>query len=428
MRKYLLKLTSITGFVFSIVPLYVWLCVSSLVLVFVYNISQSVENLYWIKDIVIYVYVAVISFRLMKRKLTYSLVLSFLLLVVYVLYMAEVSDVPILLKGASIRQLMSPTILFLAGFLGIRSGRDLQLFSKTIVLIGVCLGLFGLVERFSYLWTYIDLSSYFGIKNVAVGSTGYPAMFIEPISTFFKESIPVGGIVRMVSTLLDPINLGHTFVFLFSIVLFDRHVTGSRATRSLLLLFFSVCILLTLSKGAIFQVALLVLVYHKAIRLPLKVVGISIVIAILFYLYVYHPGIILHTSGTISSFSTISLFGMGLGKAGNYSTLLGKGISANGIGDSFIGSIVGQIGLFGLLLWLASTLFMVKRRMPLFLKGVLYTQLFVALFSENAFNLLSIFTLFIYLGAVYYLTPSNRDFISNEDTAQKAEQNKVFAN
>src|SRR3546814_4604876 len=50
------------------------------------------------------------------------------------------------------------------------------------------------------LWRYLDLTNYFNLKGIPVDKRGLSYMFYEPALSYTE---------RLVSTVLDPISLGH---------------------------------------------------------------------------------------------------------------------------------------------------------------------------------------------------------------------------
>jgi len=73
-----------------------------------------------------------------------------------------------------------------------------------------------------------------------------------------------------------------------------------------------------------------------------------------------------------------------------------------GIVDSFLGSLIGQLGVVGFVLWLYP-LWRIFRIFPKnhFLGRLLLSQVLISALSENAFNLLSVAFLMVAAGAYY---------------------------
>jgi Ca2+/Na+ antiporter len=113
-----------------------------------------------------------------------------------------------------------------------------------------------------------------------------------------------------------------------------------------------------------------------------------------------HTGFQSHSRGLFNSFESISAFGMGLGGAGNVSVMYAA--IKSGIGDSFVGALLGQVGFIGCVIWFLILLYKLKESylMSRTITLLLVTQLALGFLSENSFNFLSIFPAAFFCGYI----------------------------
>lgn len=373
--------------------LFIWLAFSSIIIAQLFVIFGTSINFLFLKDLVIII-ILVISLLLSSKKVITPL-LCVLPVIFYALISALFSEANLFAKLASLRQMFMPFMLIFIGYLAINSKDDFRNLIRIIISTLKFLLVLGFAELFFNAWEYIDIRSYYQIKSMWVNPQGYPSTFIEPI---------FGGIKRMASVFLDPINLGHAFVFLFYLLYTQK---GSRYWIILTL----IGIALTISKGAILQLFIVFWIINKNQNVFNKAIMITGIFLIMFFAYFYHSGLEVHVSGFSNSLKSISVFGKGLAMVGNQSHMFATEITdQTGIGDTFIGSILGQLGLVGFIFWLFPFLYFSN----FFSSNSIFTrllaaQLIVSILSENAFNLLSIVSLTLTFGGALYINYNNKN-------------------
>jgi len=329
------------------------------------------------KDVLLLSLFVPILFKKLKFKPFLFLVALFSMFLLYLFLKSEAS---ILARLASARQFVLPfAIVVIASSLfeqiGLKTFLKRSAYLLLMSSIFVYLGL---------LFEFLPLDNYGSLKQLALTDYKIPYMFYEPLT---------GNLVRNVSSMLDPINLGHSMVFLLVYGIYEgRFKTG-------LLILIGLSIVLTMSKGAMLQCALIIPLIERD-RFPKWLQYASFLLAAVLIVWVaqWHQGVAAHIHGLKSAIQDISLFGHGLALAGNQGLLFGVASTAE-VYDTFLGSLLAQCGIVGLCLWLAPfvwVLFNLKR--PIWIKAVLITQLFIALISENSFNFLSVFFLMLALG------------------------------
>lgn len=336
-----------------------------------------------------------------------DLAVSILPIAIYLMVAAVTAVVEPFLVGASIRQLFAPDFLILFAMLWTTRP---EAASTAPFLVRCCLwvAIFGVFERFTHFWGLSGLiEDFFLAKKIGVLSSGYPFIFLEPTQILgFNEFPSDFGVLRASSTLLDPINLGHVMVagmVGFAYIKERQPMAFTALERRFIPWILFATLVLSISKGALLQFAILVILFPAILPIPYVNLLFGVVGLIAGGQYVVtHAGFTLHLSGLTNALDSASVTGLGLGRAGNYAAILGSdsvdSVSSGTIGDSFFGAVFGQIGLLGLSLWLLPFLalsirpILQRNLMPV---ALIWTQLIVAILSENSFNFGSIFVTII---------------------------------
>ncbi len=377
-----------------------FLIVSSLALAaFYYFHPDSSVYFIAIKDIALYIFLllSILLFGIPKGAKKYIMLILPLMVIISIKFV--LSDANLVATLASIRQMLNLYIIIFISYLLINNFRDEQLFYKSQLLILICVLIFGAYEWSTELWGNGVLEGYFKIKKIPTTESGYPFFFLEPIG-LMKEFVNGDVIIRMTSVYLDPINFGHSLVFWFFLIKNKKNLVNNHSLRNLLLLFILSALLLTFSKGAWLQLLIIIFVFNLVKDKYIRIILLLMILLLINYLSNFHSGVATHLVGLANALESISLFGYGLGETGNYASMfsLQKEIM---IGDTYIGALLGQIGLIGLLAWVYPIVFILKtigRNGETIGVKIIYAQLFVSLVSENAFNLLSILNVSLLIG------------------------------
>ncbi|MDL5510256.1 hypothetical protein QSE00_00410 [Arenibacter sp. M-2] len=264
--------------------------------------------------------------------------------------------------------------------------------SLWVVFLGV---LFKLID----LWSYLDLTNYFNLKGIPVDKRGLSYMFYEPALSYTE---------RLVSTVLDPISLGHMLAAPIILCYYSVFTEGKK--RKILFFLLSIGLILTFSKGAILQVILALFFFNKSLSPTTRFLIPSVFVA-LALLTLNIEGILIHLFGLKNAIVYLNLFGHGLGMVGNYAKMFAEDLSVYykfEISDTFIGSVIGQIGLVGFAFWIS--FFLPKIKSIILSRTnhvgaiILTSQLIIAAISENTFN----FTSFIIPGIVSGILIKNK--------------------
>lgn len=389
-----------------------WLAISSFLLILFYNYFNSSINLLALKDVFIYLLVSLSFFIFYdKYKINKKVLIYFMFLFIVLIYAFLISGAPLFAKAASTRQIITPFILMFLGYQFTRSPYDYRRLIRFIILLSFIIVGFGFFERFSHLWLILSLKEYFALKNIMLFPIGYPVMFIEPLS--FNEFDGIKGLSRMVSTLLDPINLGHTLAAIITVVYYERFIFKGFFLRTLVLTISFIALLLTFSKGAYLELLFIFFIFNKDVNIILRLLSIVLIFVVGYYISLHHNGFIVHFLGFYNIFEYLSFFGNGLATFGNYAHMFATDtVEKTGVADSFWGSLIGQIGLIGFLIWY-SIFHKIIENFPYnhYLTRILVAQFLFSALSENAFNLLSVFIPMFLIGSYFASIKYNKEFI-----------------
>jgi len=348
------------------------------------------EHIIWlsIKDLILVLLLAgnLIVFRVLPKN--YVLCTLPFLFFLGVSFLS--SEAATMAKVASSRQALVPFAIGLLGFyLGSSQEMSRQFIRwhlHALYLLIACSILVYLGLQFEIL----PIAEYAKSKSLILSYYDVPYMYYDSLT---------GNMIRNVSSFLDPINMGHAMVFLFVYGLYKAKYSKA------LLLMIALSLLLTTSKGAVLHLVLALFILERN-RFPkwMQYIAFGSLVPLLILASSLHPGVALHLEGFTEALTHLSFFGEDLARTGNQALMYGNDVALP-IFDTFIGGIMGQFGLVGLLLWLAPFIFILNKiRKQQWLFVLLLVQLLVACISENTFNFGSIF--FLMLSCGYYLRSS----------------------
>lgn len=360
-----------------------WGAISSLLVLVLVKIGLTTPAVFAIKDGVVYLLALVFIRTWLRSWTSYAGIVIVISFSLFLLVNHQLLNQDYSAALYNIRQLVAPLILLLV-FCSIRldseKSSELVMFLSNAVIMVVA---FGAIEQFFEIWKRINLSTYFALKNIPTDAFGMSFMFYEPA---------FGNRERMTSTFIDPISAGHFFASAAIFLLYAEHKSKRRHIALVLAL---VGLFFTLSKGALLQFFIGSFLLNFRINILIRMV--SIAVPYLFYMLLPEKGgVQIHLIGLTRALDSISLWGHGIGSAGNYATMFSlDGTSSNelGIGDTFVGAMIGQIGILGSLIWLSIALLFIfwgrtfwggRRAYITFIS--IYT---VSILSENTMNVTS---------------------------------------
>lgn len=356
-----------------------WALISPLLLAMVLNIIPS-RGLFVFKDLVFYL--SLILLFIIGRSKTYlASMANVALFVVILLLMTVVFHKLEPWAIYNLRQILAPILIVIFGYnLKLNENYQSELVKDFFKILFIVL-VIGIAIRFFHLWNVIDLSNYFSIKGIPVDSRGLSYMFYEPAFSYVE---------RLASTLLDPISLGHIITCALIMLFYGVGMSGRK--RIVYIIFLFVCLILTFSKGAVLQLILATFFLNKSLSLKLRIlIPVSFVVLSLMLLNL--DGILIHLVGLKNAVIYMNIFGHGLGMVGNYAKMFAEDLTLYykyEISDTFLGSLLGQIGIVGMLIWLSffrRYFFQVLIPNKTFVGAVIIvSQLLVSSISENTLN------------------------------------------
>ncbi|KAA6342046.1 hypothetical protein EZS27_010182 [termite gut metagenome] len=367
-------------YVFSIL----WGTISSCLILIFIKLGVSSQFIFSIKDIIIYFYAFFIYeiWIYNKKRLYIAVIIIFFLITLIINYL--LLNIEYIAPVNNIRQIIAPIIMFYI-YTGIQlSEESLKKINKYLYFSIVFIFVFGVFEQTYQLWEKINLSDFFYLKNILVNENGLSYMFYEPM---FENRR------RMVSVFLDPISLGHFYATLGSYIFYLKNKNKIQK-RIFYICVFGLC--LCLSKGAILQFIICIFFFNKKFSSLLKL----FIIVLFFFILektlvnINVSGIIIHINGFISITDSLTFFGNGIGTAGNYSSMFSNQSLKLDIGDSYIGSLIGQIGIFGVSIWIILMCIIIHfsisdRESKKVALKLFFSIFLISILSENTMNVTS---------------------------------------
>ena len=364
----------------------IWSALAPLIIAFIAMISSN-SLIFLFKDLLFY-FSFILLFFFPKKNI---FVLDRLLILFHILlFVFFIGGITFFLfdfhywQVYNIRQLLAPFLIISFPYIikiPIKLNKELILFILRFILFLIIIGV---VFMFVDIWSVIDLSNYFSAKGIPTYSNGMPAMFFEPSMNYAN---------RLVSTILDPISFGHIITACFISLFFIKSLGRN---RKLFLIIFLIGLLLTFSKGAIFQLIIALFLLNNRLNIIVRIL-VPFLTLVFGFFFINLAGIIIHFKGLYFALINANLFGHGLGLVGNYAKMFAEDLSVYNemkISDTFIGSVLGQLGIIGLLVWLTffyrHLIDLLRNRM---LAGsiIIISQLIISVLSENTLNLTSFF-------------------------------------
>jgi hypothetical protein len=387
------------------------MCIANVVIAYISIFFENVSPaLYSLKDIPYYV-LFIIFFILIFTEPEETMVKKkdfiWIVAVGYLFLSMLISHAGITSIIAAVRQMVAFLILYQTVVWLSKNNKSIKIerFIGFAISVAIPIIIFGWTEQLFSLWDNDVVRHYFAGKSIGIVKSGYPAHFIAPLfpGMYLGDN---NQIVRETSIFLDPINYGHILVFWISVSWYYE-IPHKKFYRYLFNIACFISLILTVSKGAVLQLLLIFILLNDRINLIFRYVCLF-VIAILGYLsYEFFLNIKIHVDGFLLGIKSAGFFGAGLGMVGNYATMLGTSINED-IGDSFLGSLFGQVGWIGVTIFI-SILCIIYMRIPKssIIRKILLSQFIVSMFSDNAFNISSCFAIAIACGVV--VSKSNKE-------------------
>lgn len=344
------------------------------------------------------------------------------LFVIYLLFEMLNGNAGLYTKLVCFRQITTPIILILFGRSLRLKANEYKSYFEFVVRIGVIQAIFGFAEEFllgDRFWLSLNVSNLFKAKGFKQWvASGLPGNYYS----YDLYHITGKSIRRLVGIETDPLLTAHYLTFCVVILLFIKDYNLYKRIIEIFVL--TVAVLLTLSKGAalIIGIVFIYKIWMKNKEIAIGLGIISLFGTIMLIKTNLLRTIAIHIEGLTSSLPFFSAFGGGLGTAGNLASLSGESITA---GESFLGMVIGQIGIIGLVLFLLVILLMLKSTMKTpkdnyqyAVVGYVFAVMIESVISESAINFCGSGIAFILLGL---LSIRKKEKQENEEETGKDE-------
>jgi hypothetical protein len=255
---------------------------------------------------------------------------------------------------ASYRNFVTPFLFLLIGLLASQTSLAHR-YAAYLVRLGLVVVVFGFYERFSSFWLAVPIRSLWGKKNLPISvGTGLPPNF------YSSETLGGEQLRRMVSSFADPVNLG-TFLFAVFVAAWLVH------NRPIMVLSL-IASVLAISKAALLGFLVFAFFRTRFLQAPTAaVLAASGAGALGLGFYVFSQSnstgsTAAHIAGFTSAAQGLPQFplGHGMGGTGVLAGLFATETSAVSA-ESGLGVIIGQLGLPGLLIFIALFVMLARR-------------------------------------------------------------------
>lgn len=334
-------------------------------IIFSYNLSsRDTQILTLIKEIIVYLSIFITIF--IKRNFQFEkfdiLPIIYIVLIIISFF---ISDASISAKLVCIRQLFLPIVCFVYGRQVKVKDDDLQVLYNIIIYVGIGIAIFGFIELFflkDEFWRFIGSEAYF--KNKGIEDWTKDGVMVS-FYTYDLMSIFGGAVRRFVSIFAEVLATAH-FLFLSLAITFFKY-KGILRNKIIICGLMLLAIILTISKGVILimGIAVVVIIYYyyenKKLTLALIALGVIGLVIIVFNSYGEATSTGYHLEGLVHNFQNIKIFGYGLAKSGNFALIYGDSSQNVLSGESFIGTMLGQIGILGTIIYIIYNFVIIKR-------------------------------------------------------------------
>jgi hypothetical protein len=262
------------------------------------------------------------------------------------------------MKGmlTSFRQLYLPFLFYMFGSCCRLEEKDCVDIAKFYLKCCVVACLFGIIELVlsSSLWNVLGLPDYGKLKGI-----GASRMRNGLFKNFYTFDFLGMQIRRMASVLVDPVILGQLLSLGLILAAFVPRLFRNKREKIVTIAMLTCCLLLTLAKGgiviAIFSVCILLGKVSKKKELSYLLFFIAGIAVLGFTAYSITEELSgsAHLNGLVTGVQSLLShpFGTGIGSAGNMADAYGGYVGNTVAGDeSYIGSLVAQIGWIGIVL------------------------------------------------------------------------------
>ena len=340
-------------------------------------------------------------------------IVSIAILILYLILGSATGNQSFQAAIVSYRQLSLPFLFYLLGKkVWIKNEKDIRNLLSHFKLLMFLTCVFGFVEL-AYgeaFWEMLGISDYTQLKNgimqIINGHYSYGGLYTYDFYPILGKMIR-----RMGSLLVDAVILGQLLSVAVIVELFIGKRLSNKKNHVVLLLLFSASLVFTFAKGGYIIAALTTGLLlrkqknHKIlgyVSILLMIVGVCILIL---YSIQNELSTVSHVNGLLDGIKGIihHPFGTGLGSAGNLAQEYGnKDIMTSG--ESFVGALLGQIGIIGIIIYFVFFYEVLKKRTKTYyltvFRNITISLLATSFVNNTAISFTSCFIIFIMMGAL----------------------------
>lgn len=302
---------------------------------------------------------------LFDRKNVFDVLIYAYFIITAVYFILPYGNENFFIKGVSFRQLLIIPMLYVVGKLF--QGVQLDYISRFIIKVGLLICIFSFAERFilgDAFWKSIGVYNYMSAKGFApwAAPDGIASSFYTwDYMSFIKQGY--GSVRRMVGIHGDAM-LTAQFLVYPTFMLYLRFNPMARPLSSCYFFLFLAVIILTFSKGAVLMLLISVITFalfkynvFKSFRAVWMVAALFGPVMLAGTLPKNNfSSIPTHFAGLASNLANLQYkpFGYGIGTLGNYAVVLTDRSleSSIGSGESYLGTMMGQIGIFAVIFYI----------------------------------------------------------------------------
>ena len=342
----------------------------------------------------------------LKKGQIYSFIGIFIMFVLLLVYGSKNAKASM----TSFRQLIIPFEFFLFGQVFNLSKKDVNSIIVLYIKLCVFACLFGYVELVigDRFWEYLGIQKYTMLKYGQIVKIKGVYCWGNMYTT---DLVPIFGIIikRMCSILVDPVILSQLLAVALIFVLFYKDLSFGQLRKKIYIFVLLSGLIMTYGKGGllIFLGAVLYICYFKKTeyRKWIGLVG-AFGVCCSFMLILYSPkgsSINSHVTGLTDYLNIIweKPFGGGIGTEGNLAAHYGE--MTSGSGESFVGTLIGQLGIIGIIIYVLFIGYILKkmRKKDIFnviMSGLIIMVMITSLLNNTAISFTNCFIYFILAG------------------------------
>lgn len=379
--------------------------------------ANSVKVFVAYKEVIAIIALLILTLKYLKKRKFFFVDRALIIFLSTYLFYFLISNAPIMAKVVSLREGLMIGIFYFIGRFLIETKEKLANVLRFILLVGLIVAIFGLLEKFlfdSNIWSTLGAFDYLNLKyEIRFNEFNFPNNWY----TYISDEIRVR---RIVGPILEPTSFSRYIAFITLIALYYNLIFKSNnKSMYIVFIFLTIILILASSRGGliIFIIGVSFFIFIKKPLISLLLLPVVIILFINTSILSLDSGnAVRHISGLMAGINSMTHhpLGQGLGSSGQLALLYSEidKLAGENQGESYIGGLsyqMGILGFFGYIMFFISYFyFMIKNRKVN--KGLCYLSLsgmlgifLTSIFANSAIAPISSSISFIYSGAVVTL-------------------------